>query len=64
MWHYPEADPAHWVVSVRDDLEWRRPKECSQSPWLEQVDRSCQEALRMGRGLAWRRPEESPGLVS
>ncbi len=24
--HYPEADPAHQVVSVRDNPEWRRPR--------------------------------------
>ena len=36
----PEADPAHRVVSVRDNPEWKRPRGRSQSSWLEEVDRS------------------------
>lgn len=57
---YPETDPAHVVVSVRDDLEWTRPKKCSQSPWLELVDRSYQKVLRMGRGCACRLDQKNP----
>ncbi len=44
---------AHQVVSVRDNPKWRRFRGCLQNLWLEQVDRSCQELLGMGRGLAW-----------
>lgn len=47
---YPEADTAHWVVSVRDNYEWRRPRGCPQSSWLVQVNRSWQDLLRMKRG--------------
>ncbi len=54
MPRYPEADPAHQVVSVRDNLEWRRPRGRLRNLWLEQVDRSCQEILGMGKGPAWR----------
>ncbi len=53
---YPEADPAHQVVSVRDNPEWRRPRGRPRNSWLEQVDRLCQEILGMGRGLAWSDP--------
>ena len=41
--HYPEADPASWVVSERDNMEWRQPKGCPQSSWLGLVDVSCWE---------------------
>ncbi len=51
---YPEADPAHRVVSVRDNPEWRRPRGPPRNSWLEQVDRSCREILGMGRWPAWR----------
>ncbi len=57
---YPEVDPAHRVVSVRDDLVWRRPRGCPQLSWLEQVDESCQELLKMGRGPAWRLARRNP----
>lgn len=37
--HYFEANPAHQVVSVRDNHEWRRLKEHAQCPQLsESVD--------------------------
>ncbi len=37
---------------------WGRP----QLSWLEQVDESCQELLRMGRGPAWRLAGETLGF--
>ncbi len=57
---YLEVDPAHWVVSVRDNPVWRRPRGRSQLSWLEQVDESCQELLRMERGPAWRLARKNP----
>lgn len=45
MW--PEGDPAHWVVSVTVSPEWRRQRErplCSQP---RQVDRPCQNVLKI-----------------
>ena len=57
---YPEADPAHRVVSVRDNPEWRRPRGRPRSSWLEQVGRSCEEILGMGRGPAWRLARRDP----
>ncbi len=46
----PDVDPAHRVVSVRDNPVWRGPSGRPQLLWLEQVDESCQELLRMGKG--------------
>lgn len=57
---YPEVDPAHRVVSVRDNPVWRRPRGRPQLSWLEQVDESCGELLRMGRGPAWRLARRNP----
>ncbi len=57
---YLEVDPAHRVVSERDNLVWRRLRACPQLLWLEQVDKSCQELLRMGRGPAWRLAWRNP----
>ena len=57
---YPEVDPAHRVVSVRDNPVWRRPRGRPQLSWLGQVDESCQELLRMGRGPAWRLARRNP----
>ena len=53
MTRYPEGDPASWVVSERDNPEWRGPRGRPQSSWLGQVDASCWELLGMGRVLAW-----------
>ncbi len=52
--HYHKADPAHRVVSVRDNSEWRRLRGRPRNLWLEQVDRSCREILGTGKGPAWR----------
>ena len=51
---YPEADPAYWVVSERDNPAWRRPRGHPQNSWLQQVDASCLELLSMRRVPAWR----------
>lgn len=55
MKRYPETDSAHLVVSVTGCPGWRRPRGCPYNSWLKQVNRSCNEGLRMGRGLAWKR---------
>ena len=49
----PDVDPAHRVLSVGDNPEWRRPRGRPRNSWLGKVDRSCREMLGMGRGLAW-----------
>ncbi len=58
--HYREVDPAQRVLSVWDIPVWRRPRGRPQLLWLEQVDESCQELLRMGRGPAWRLARRNP----
>ena len=57
---YPEADPAHRVVSVRDNPAWRRPRGRPHSSWLGQVAVSCREVLGMGRDPAWRLARGDP----
>ncbi len=49
----PDVDPAHRVLSVRDNPRWRRPRGRPRKSWLGKVDRSCRELLRMGRMVAW-----------
>ncbi len=48
-----DVDPAHRVLSVRDNPGWRRPKGRPRKSWLGRVDRSCWELLGMGRMVAW-----------
>ncbi len=62
MWldHYLEVDPAHRVVSLRDNPVWGRLKGRPQLLWLEQGDDSCQELLSLGGGLAWGLARRNP----
>ena len=48
----PEVDPAHRVVSERDNPEWRRPRGRPQNSWLRKVDESLGR-LGLGRRAAW-----------
>ena len=57
---FPEVDPAHRVLSVRDNPVWRRPRGRPRSSWLGQVDASCCEELGMRRGPAWRLARVNP----
>ena len=41
-----------WIISERDNPEWRRPRERPQSLWLGEVYASCWELIDVGRGLA------------
>ena len=58
---FPDADPAHQILSARESHEWRRPTGRPRSSWLQQVDRHLKE-MGMGqasaRGMARRRPLE------
>ncbi len=45
----PDVDPAHRILSVRDDPGWRRPRGRPRNSWLGKVGRSCRELLWMGR---------------
>ena len=49
----PEVDPAHRVLSVRDNPEWRRPRGRPRNSWLGKIDRSCRELFGIGRMTAW-----------
>ena len=49
----PDIDPAHRVLSVRDNPVWRRPRGRPRNSWLGKVDGSCRELLGMGRVAAW-----------
>ena len=58
---FPDADPAHQILSVREPHEWRRPMGRPRASWLQQVDRHLKE-MGMGQASAWgmvrRRPLE------
>ena len=49
----PDVDPAHRVVSVRDNPAWRRPRGRPRNSWLGQIDLMCWERYRMGRVATW-----------
>ena len=49
---FPDADPAHQILSVRESLEWRRPMGRTRSSWLQQVDQHLKE-IGMGQASAW-----------
>ena len=58
---FPEADPAHQILSARESREWRRPTGRTHALWLQQIDRHLKE-MGMGQASAWgmarRRPLE------
>ena len=58
---FPNANPAHQILSVRESREWRRPMGRPRASWLQQVDRHLKE-MGIGRASAWgmarRRPLE------
>ncbi len=49
----PDVDPAHRVLSVKDNPALNRPRRRPRNSWLGKVDRSCRELLEMGRMVAW-----------
>ena len=52
--YIPQDDPAHQVVSIRDNPGWRRPVGQPRKSWLGQIDQTCCEELEMGLVPAWR----------
>ena len=36
--HFPDADPAHQILSARESREWRRPMRRPRASWLQPVD--------------------------
>ena len=51
--HFPDADPAHQILSARESHEWRRPMGQPRASWLQQVDQHLKEM-----GMARLRPLE------
>ena len=47
---FPDADPAHQILSAREPREGRRPMSRPRTSWLQQVDRHLRE---MGMGLVY-----------
>ena len=45
---FPDVDPAHQILSVREPREWRGPMGQPRASWLQQVDRHLKE---MGIGI-------------
>jgi len=41
--HFPDADPAHQILSARESPEWRRPRGRPRASWLHEVDRHLKE---------------------
>ena len=58
---FPDADPAHQILSVRKPREWRRPMRQPRVLWLQQVDRHLKE---MGMSQASAVGMASQGLWS
>ena len=50
--HFPDADPAHQILSVREPREWRRPMGRPRSSWLQPIDRYLM-GMGMGQLSAW-----------
>ena len=50
--HFPQADPAHQILSARDPHAWRMPMGRPRASWLQQVDCHLKE-IRIGQASAW-----------
>ena len=56
---FPDADPAHQILSVREPREWRRPMGRPHASWLQQVDRHLKE-MGLGQASAWGMARQRP----
>ena len=56
----PDSDPAHQVVSVQDNPEWRRNPGRPRDTWLRKVYLSSEELLGVDRAEAWRLSRGDP----
>ena len=56
----PDVDPAHRVLSVRDNPEWRRPRGRPRDTWLRKVDRFCRETSGRGKAGTWEFARRNP----
>jgi len=62
--HFPNADPAHQILSAREPREWGWPMGGPRASWLQQVDRNLKE-MGMGQASVWvmaRRRPLGPGV--
>ena len=49
---FPDADPAHQIISARESHEWSWPMGRPRASWLQRVDRHLKE-MGMGQASAW-----------
>ena len=49
---FPDADPAHQILSAREPREWRRPVGRPRASWLQPVDQHLVE-MGMGQASVW-----------
>ena len=56
---FPDAAPAHQILSAREPREWRRPMGRPRSSWLQQVDQHLKE-MGMGQASAWAMARRTP----
>ena len=56
---FPDADPAHQILSTRESQEWRRHLGRPRASWLQQVDQHLKE-MGMGQASAWGWPDGGP----
>ncbi len=60
----PDVDPAHRVLSVRDNPEWRRSRGRPRNSWLRKIDSSCRDHLGMDRAAVWEFVRGGPPWVA
>ncbi len=56
---FPDADPAHQILSAREPREWRRPMGRPRASWLQHVDQHLKE-MGMGQASAWGMARQRP----
>ena len=49
---FPDADPAHQILTVRESREWRRPMGRTRASWLQQIDQHLKE-MGIGEASPW-----------
>ena len=49
---FPDADPAHQILSAREPRDWRRPMGRPRASWVQQVNRHLKE-MGIGQVFAW-----------
>ena len=58
---FPDANPAHQILSAREPREWRRPMGQPRASWLQQVNRHLKE-MGWARHLPGGGQIEAPGV--